>query len=47
LPEGGRREVQNSDEKAARLERINRNLTIAVIALAIAVILLVIIDFAP
>lgn len=39
--------MQNSDENAARLERINRNLTIAAIALAVTVVLLAIIDFAP
>ena len=37
----------SSDENAARLERINRNLLIGAIALAIVVVLLVIIDFAP
>jgi hypothetical protein len=37
--------MQNTEENARRLERINRNLTIGVIALVIVVILLLIIDF--
>jgi hypothetical protein len=38
--------MQNTEENAHRLEKINRNLTIGAAALAIVVVLLVILDFA-
>jgi hypothetical protein len=37
--------MQETDEKTRRLEKVNRNLTIGAIALAIVVVFLVIIDF--
>jgi len=38
--------MQSTDEKVRRLERINRNLLIGVVILAILVVLLAISDFA-
>jgi predicted nucleic acid-binding Zn ribbon protein len=38
--------MQDSDENARRLERINRNLMMGVVVLVIVVVLLAIIDFA-
>lgn len=37
--------IQNTDDNASRLEKINRTLTIAIVALVILVVLLAIIDF--
>jgi len=37
--------MQGTDENTRRLEKVNRNLTIGVIALVIVVIFLVLIDF--
>jgi hypothetical protein len=37
--------MQDTEENARRLEKINRNLTIGAVALAIVVIFLVLIDF--
>jgi len=37
--------MQNTDDKASRLEKINRTLTIGIVALVILVVLLAIIDF--
>ncbi len=37
--------MQNSDDNARRLEKINRSLMIALIALVILVVLLAILDF--
>jgi len=39
-------DMQSTDEKVRRLERINRNLLIGVVILAILVVLLAISDFA-
>jgi len=37
--------VQNSDDNAGRLEKINRSLTLAAVALVILVVFLAILDF--